>query len=226
MNLKSTGRAVAKALQGLVICALVVGIFAWVWPPALKLLSLWLVVGVSVIANVLQPRYRPFEGSRTPHDHGTARQILWTVYLTQALAMAELVVRRRQALPWDLLTVSAALIMICGLGLRTWAVVLLGRWFTWNVSVQPDQALVIQGPYRFIRHPSYVGAWLTFVASCVVLGSYATAWLAAALLWIAFGRRIRHEEALMLASVPGYECYRNSTGGFCPRFRHLGSRTG
>ena len=103
---------------------------------------------------------------------------------------------------------------------------LLGRSFTWNMSVQPGQTLVIQGPYRLIRHPSYTGAWLAFVASCVVLGSYATAWLAAALLWMAFSRRIRHEEALMLASIPGYGFYRERTGGLFPRLRNFGSRPG
>lgn len=41
-----------------------------------------MVVSVSMLANMLQPSYRPFEGSRTPEDRGTAAQILWTVYLT------------------------------------------------------------------------------------------------------------------------------------------------
>src|SRR5438067_6611721 len=37
--------------------------------------------------------------SRTVEDRGTAAQILWTVYLTQAAALLELIWRRRVALP-------------------------------------------------------------------------------------------------------------------------------
>src|SRR6266699_5220441 len=80
---------------------------AWVWPPALKLPQLWMVISISVLVNILQPAYRPFEGSRTPEDRGTAAQILWTVYLTQAAALLELVWRRRVALPLDLATWAA-----------------------------------------------------------------------------------------------------------------------
>src|SRR5437588_8975554 len=66
-----------------------------------------MVVSVSILANILQPTYRPFEGSRTVEDRGTAAQILWTVYLTQAAALLELVWRRRVALPLDLATWAA-----------------------------------------------------------------------------------------------------------------------
>jgi protein-S-isoprenylcysteine O-methyltransferase len=149
-----------KAAQALVICGLVVGWLAWAWHPALHLPELWFVVLVSVLANVLQPSYQPFEGSRTREDKGTARQILWSVYLTQILAAVEVVYRRRVSLRCDWVTILAAIAMTFGLALRTWAVMRLGRWFTWNVMAQPGQVLVTDGPYRVIRHPSYTGAGL------------------------------------------------------------------
>src|SRR5215470_13374781 len=111
-----------KALQALGIWALVLLVMAAIWPPALHLPQLWMVAGVSVLANILQPGYRPFEGSRTPEDRGTAAQILWTVYLTQAAALLELVWRRRVAIPLDLTTWAALAAMVGGLALRTWAV--------------------------------------------------------------------------------------------------------
>jgi protein-S-isoprenylcysteine O-methyltransferase len=144
-----------KALQALRMWVLVLLVVGVIWPPALRLPQLWLVASVSVLANILQPAYRPFEGSRTPEDRGTAAQILWSVYLSQTAALGELVWRRRAAIPLDLTTCAALAAMIGGLALRTWAVALLGPWFTWNVTVQMGQRLVTQGPYRFIRHPSY-----------------------------------------------------------------------
>ncbi len=205
-----------KAAQASGIWVLVLLIVAALWPPALHLLQLWMVVSVSILANILQPAYRPFEGSRTVEDRGTAAQILWTVYLTQAAALLELIWRRRVALPLDLTTWAAFSAMIGGLALRAWAVVLLGRWFTWHVTVQAGQQLVSRGPYRFIRHPSYTGALITFVASCALLRSWVAAVFAAFALVLAFARRIRYEEALLVKALPGYQAYMSRTSKLLP----------
>ena len=205
-----------KTLQAFGIWALVLLILAATWPPVLQLPQLWMVVGVSILANILQPAYRPFEGSRTPEDRGTAAQILWTVYLTQAAALLELVLRRRVALPLDLTAWAAFGAMSGGLALRTWAVVLLGPWFTWNVTVQAGQQLVSRGPYRLVRHPSYTGALITFVASCVLLRSWVVAVGAVCALTLAFGRRIRYEEALLVKTLPGYQPYMSRTFKLIP----------
>jgi protein-S-isoprenylcysteine O-methyltransferase len=196
----------------------VLAIVAAIWPPALRLPQLWMVVSISILANILQPPYRPFERSRTPEDRGTAAQILWTVYLTQAAALLELVCRRRAPVTLDLTSWAAFSAMCAGLVLRTWAVFSLGPWFTWNVTVQAGQQLVSRGPYRLIRHPSYSGALLTFVASCVVLHSWLAASLATCALTLAVSRRIRYEEALLAKTLAGYGDYASRTGCLLPRF--------
>jgi protein-S-isoprenylcysteine O-methyltransferase len=211
------GGTQAKALQAVGLWVPVLLLLAAVWPPALLLPQLWMVLAVGVLANMLQPAYRPFEGSRTAEDRGTARQILWTVYLTQAAALVELVWRRRVGIPLDPAAWAAFCAMIGGLALRTWAVILLGPWFTWNVTVQAGQTLVTQGPYRLIRHPSYTGALITFVASCLLLRSWIVAVLAAIALTLAFLRRIGYEEDLLVKSLPGYGAYASGTGRLLPR---------
>lgn len=210
-------KSVKKGMQAAALWLSVLLIVVVVWPPALKLPALWMVIGVSVLANVLQPAYNPFKGSRTKEDRGTAVQILWTVYLTQAIALTELVWRKPASVPLDGLAWLAFVGMLGGLALRTWSVVLLGRWFTWNVTVQPGQELITRGPYRFIRHPSYTGALITFVASCVLLRSWIAACVAAVSLTAAFMRRIRYEEALLNEKLTAYPAYRNRTGRLFPR---------
>jgi protein-S-isoprenylcysteine O-methyltransferase len=208
-----------KALQaaGMWIPALLIA--TAISPATPHVTQLWMVVSVSILANMLQPSYRPFEGSRTPEDRGTAAQILWTVYLTQAAALLEFVWRARLALPFDLIAWLAFSAMIAGLALRTWAVALLGPWFTWNVTMQAGQQLVSRGPYRLVRHPSYLGALITFVAGCVLLRSWVSASVSTFALTLAFLRRIRYEEALLSRSLAGYDAYVSGTGKLLPNLK-------
>ena len=151
--------------------------------------------------------------ARTPEDRGTFHQIMLTVYGSQAAALVELVLRRPPALPFDALGVGALLAMGAGLGLRTWAVATLGGWFTLRVGVKPAQRLVRAGPYRLIRHPSYKGAFVALIASAVLLRAWVTVVLGAIALYAAFRRRIRHEERLLAAALPGYRRLHGPDGG-------------
>ena len=212
-----TGETVRRAGQALLWWAVVGGpILAW-WPGALGLPALWAVVGLGVLANALQPTYRFRDPARSPEDRGTFSQIMLTVYGSQAAALVELVLRRPPGLPFDTLGTAALLAMGAGLALRTWAIVTLGGWFTLRVGVTPAQRLVRSGPYRLIRHPSYTGAFLAFVASAILLRAWVAAALGALALWAAFRRRIHHEERLLAASLPGYRAYMARTGALLPR---------
>jgi len=198
------------------------GPILWWWPGALRLPALWAVVGLGVLANALQPSYRLRDTVRAPDDRGTFQQILLTVYGTQAAALIELVLRRPSRLPLDLLAGIALLVMAAGLALRTWAIATLGRWFTLRVDLQPTQDLVEDGPYRWMRHPSYTGALLAFVASAVLLHAWVMAVVGPAALYLAFRRRIAYEERILAAGLPGYRGYMQRTGGLVPRLGAIG----
>jgi protein-S-isoprenylcysteine O-methyltransferase len=170
-----------------------------------------------VLANTLQPSYRFRDTARSPEDRGTFRQIMLTVYGSQAAALVELVLRRPAGLPFDSLGAGALLGMSAGLALRTWAIATLGGWFTLRVGVKPAQRLVQGGPYRLMRYPSYAGAFLAFVASAILLRAWVAAALGALALYAAFRRRIRHEERVLAAGLPGYRAYMARTGALLPR---------
>jgi methyltransferase len=42
-------------------------------------------------------------------------------------------------------------------GLKWWAILTLGRFWTFRVIVIPGATLIRRGPYRWLRHPNYVG---------------------------------------------------------------------
>ena len=52
---------------------------------------------------------------------------------------------------------------MAGIVIRIWSIVHLGKFFTVNVAIQEGQRVVQDGPYRFVRHPSYTGSLLSIV---------------------------------------------------------------
>jgi protein-S-isoprenylcysteine O-methyltransferase len=77
-----------------------------------------------------------------------------------SVAAAE-VLGRRGRLPWPgglVWPVVAGVVLIAvGIGLRAWSIATLGRFFQYQIKVQPGHQVVTGGPYRYVRHPSYTG---------------------------------------------------------------------
>jgi len=100
-------------------------------------------------------------------------------------------------------TWAGAALFAAGQALRAWSMVHLGpRWST-RVVVLPQRPLVASGPYRFLRHPIYVGVFLELLGLPLAFGlPYAAAGVAAIHL-VALRHRLRLEErALGLAAQP------------------------
>jgi protein-S-isoprenylcysteine O-methyltransferase Ste14 len=70
------------------------------------------------------------------------------------------------------LLVAGLVLMGAGIAFRQWAVAVLGRFFTVDVRVHPGQTVVEQGPYRWLRHPSYTGLIATFLGLGLALDNW------------------------------------------------------
>jgi protein-S-isoprenylcysteine O-methyltransferase Ste14 len=88
-----------------------------------------------------------------------------------------------------------------GLLLRLWAVLALGRSFTTTVQVQSDQRVVATGPYRLVRHPSYLGLLILFFGLGLALSDVGSAVALVVLPSIGLVRRIGVEEAALQAGL-------------------------
>jgi methyltransferase len=99
-----------------------------------------------------------------------------------------------------LVAVPALAVFLLGQVLRITAMRALD--FRWSVKVLtiPGSRAVTTGPFRFIRHPNYLGVWLETLALPLVHGAWLTA-LAFGLAQMAFlGTRIRAEERALRTS--------------------------
>ena len=104
-----------------------------------------------------------------------------------------------------------------GLGLRWWSILTLGRLFTVDVAIHADHHLVTTGPYRLVRHPSYTGLVLLFVAIAINYQHWGALIVVLAPILQALLYRIRvEEEALVAAFGPAYTEYRRTTKALLP----------
>jgi protein-S-isoprenylcysteine O-methyltransferase Ste14 len=96
-----------------------------------------------------------------------------------------------------------------GFALAVWAGVTMGSSLSPFPRPPRDAELVDRGPFRFLRHPLYVGGVLFFAGLSLVFSAYGLALTAVlAVFWIA---KARLEERHLLARFPEYADYRRRT---------------
>jgi methyltransferase len=86
---------------------------------------------------------------------GDVYQVMRLVYPGAFLAMLAEGAARGTPSPRVLL--AGVAIFAAAKALKWWAILTLGPFWTFRVIVVPGAALVAQGPYRWLRHPNYVG---------------------------------------------------------------------
>jgi protein-S-isoprenylcysteine O-methyltransferase Ste14 len=115
------------------------------------------------------------------------------------------------------LKIAAIVVLITGVVIRWTAILSLGNAFSANVAIRDNQTIYKSGLYRFVRHPSYSGLWLVFLAIAI----HERNWLAAAVVitptTAALLYRIYVEEAaLHQAFGANYSSYCSTTKRLIP----------
>lgn len=103
-------------------------------------------------------------------------------------------------------------LLICGMAWALWSLRFLDR----NVSVLAQaRAVVDRGPYRWVRHPLYVGEIVSSLGIALAANSYAAIGLWLALCGLQAYRALR-EEQVLLRALPAYRSYRSRTAALLP----------
>jgi protein-S-isoprenylcysteine O-methyltransferase Ste14 len=148
-----------------------------------------------------------------------ATRALIAITIGAAVGLAALTASRLTALRISGPYRAAGLVVIwLGLAVRVWAIATLGRAFRTTVEVDPGQAVVSTGPYRWVRHPSYSGLLLIVGGCGLAAGNWLALVVCIALPLPAVLRRIHVEEA-ELTGVLGdrYRAYEAHTKRLIPR---------
>ena len=115
-----------------------------------------------------------------------------------------------EAMPLTL-QIIALLVVALGYALGVWAMA-ANKYFSKVVRIQDDRGHTVatDGPYRFVRHPGYVGTILVELATPIMLGSW-WAIIPGVLAALLFILRTALEDRTLQKELPGYGEYAQQT---------------
>jgi protein-S-isoprenylcysteine O-methyltransferase Ste14 len=156
---------------------------------------MWGWTGMEILVAVITRTRR--DGGKV-HDRGSML-LLWIVIVFSITAseFSRALVPAATLHNADWLRPLSLAVIILGLAIRLTAIFTLGKSFSANVAIRAEQTVQRTGLYRIVRHPSYLGLLLIFLA----VGLHARNWLGLADVVVpttlALLYRIRIEEAAL-----------------------------
>lgn len=190
------------------------GTVKWVWGWALVALYVGWMLATAILLMPASPELLAERGTRRKDSKSWDARLMSVVGLL--MLVQPIIGGLDYRFGWSApLPVWLHLVMILiaagGLVLFVWSMA-ANAYFSLIVRIQGDRAhqVVTSGPYRFVRHPGYVGSILLYVSTALVLGSL---WalipgvLAAMLMMV----RTALEDRTLRAELPGYAEYAQQT---------------
>jgi protein-S-isoprenylcysteine O-methyltransferase Ste14 len=107
-----------------------------------------------------------------------------------------------------------------GLLLRLWAVLRLRDRYTRTLLVQEEHVVERGGPYRFVRHPGYLGSLLVLNSVALASGNLVTFIASLVATGLAYWHRIRAEDTMLVNTFgDAYARYRREVPAVVPFIR-------
>ena len=106
---------------------------------------------------------------------------------------------------------------VVGAALLVWTFRSLGNNITDTVVTRRHHTLVTTGPYRFVRHPFYVGGALAILANSLTAANWFVGLSGAIATALLVTRTAREEKHLVQRFGDAYREYAERTGRFFPR---------
>ncbi len=162
-------------------------------------------IAVAFILLAESPTWRGYTRrlQHSTHDRSTSTAITLATLMGIAAGLLIFAVSAQsQHQPWPHWTKLVA-VALSGLGsaLRCWSIRSLGASFTLTLQVEQGQSVVDTGPYRFIRHPSYLGGELALLGLGLLCGNVWSAVCFCGPLLVAHLFRIEREERMLSAEL-------------------------
>jgi protein-S-isoprenylcysteine O-methyltransferase Ste14 len=117
----------------------------------------------------------------------------------------------------DWMTWVGIAVMIGGIIFRRYVIRFLGKLFTGTVQIKTSHELIKTGPYRYIRHPSYLAILIITAGLGIALANWISLLICIVLPSIGLARRINVEEKTLEGHFGNqYRDYKKNTRAIIP----------
>lgn len=140
-----------------------------------ELILNWQVILLATICSVLfatQPRLSITESKL---KKATDRNTIWLIIIVSGIGqIASLVewayfpTNNKFNNSWILI---GGFLLVAGTLFRLYAIKVLGKYFSATVQIKDEHKIITAGPYKFLRHPSYTGAYFAMLGSAILMHS-------------------------------------------------------
>jgi protein-S-isoprenylcysteine O-methyltransferase Ste14 len=152
-------------------------------------------------------------------DQGSKRVLILACWIALLLCVTLAIVVRSATFPgnpWIPVAIGVVMVLF-GAWLRVWSVRTLGRFFRRTVMVQGAHRVIQEGPYKYIRHPSYTGFLLSAVGIGLLFGNWLGLIVLTVIVFLAFLQRIVLEEAVLARELgEPYQTYMKRSSRLIP----------
>ncbi|CAF0754767.1 unnamed protein product [Adineta steineri] len=107
---------------------------------------------------------------------------------------------------------------LAGLLIRQIAIIQLGKFYTYKVSIDDDHEMINTGLYKYMRHPAYTGTFLELTGAALLYNHFILSWFLSLPYLIVVLKRIKQEEKVLIERFgPKYQDYMKHAGMFLPQ---------
>lgn len=147
----------------------------------------WLTVGLGVLPVI-----------------GVAASILWQYFVPAQRFHPALVA-------------PGVVLCLAGIGLRAWSRLVLGRFYTFSIGLTEGHRVLAEGPYRYVRHPLYLGTFLVVAGLPLLAQSWAAVWFLTVPTALAYAVRLVREDTYLIERLGvEYQIYARRTARLIP----------
>lgn len=176
---------------------------------------IWVIWFISEI--LLNRLFRSGNYGKKNLDRGSIRIIWITIGIANTLGILSVVFLKAPLSHQPMIQFLGLLLIVAGIIIRFIAVFSLRRFFTVDVTILDDHAVKMDGMYKLIRHPSYLGSLISFLGFGISLNNWISLIVILIPVTIAMLYRIRIEERLLTEHFgPEYSDYMIKTYRLIP----------